>query len=118
MRVLIVENDPALGQIWCSHIERLGALVDVVCAQSQAVEALQDYKYDVIVLDLDLSNGSVMAVSDYASYRYPDCKVIFVTASSFFSDGSIFSYMSNACALIQTGIPPEDIAALVAHHAR
>lgn len=118
MNVLIVENDPQLGQIWCSHIKRLGASVDVVTSQSGAVEAIQDHAYDILVLDLDLSQGSVMAVADYASYRYPNCKVIFVTASSFFSDGSIFSYMSNACALIPTAIPPEDIAALVAHHAR
>ncbi len=118
MRVLIVENDPKLGQIWCSHIERLGALVDVATSQSEAVEAIQDFRFEIMVVNLDLSRGSAMAVADYASYRHPDCKVIFVTSSSFFSDGSIFSYMSNACALMPAAVPPEDIAALVAHHAR
>ena len=117
MRVLIVENDPQLGQIWRSHIQRLGALVDVATSQSEAVEAIQD-AYGIMVVNLDLSRGSAMAVADYASYRNPACKVIFVTSSSFFSDGSIFHYMSNACALMPAAVPPEDIAALVAHHAR
>ena len=118
MRVLIVENDPYLGRIWCSHIQRLGALVDVVTTQDDAVAHLQLGAFDVLVLDLDLRDGSAMAVADYASYRHPGCKVIFVTSSSFFSDGSIFKYMSNACALIPSAAPPEDMAALVEHHAR
>ncbi len=118
MRVLIVENDPSLGQIWCSHIKRLGASVDVVSSQEDAINLLLDSSFHILVLDLDLRDGSAMAVADYASYRHPSCKVIFVTSSSFFSDGSIFSYMSNACALIPAAAPPEDMAALVEHHAR
>jgi len=59
-----------------------------------------------------------MAVADYASYRQPEIKVIFVTSDSFFSDGSIFSYMANACAMVPTRTPPEDLAALVEHHGR
>ncbi len=118
MKVLIVENDPNRGRIWRSHIARLGALVDVVADQSKAVDALGDGSYDIVVLNLDLGNGSAMAVADYASYRRPACKVIFVTAKSFFSDGSIFTYMSNACALIPAAMPPEDMAALVEHHGR
>ncbi|WP_298295712.1 response regulator [uncultured Litoreibacter sp.] len=118
MRVLIVERDPSLGQIWRNHIQRLGALVSVAHGQTDGVEALQNTAYDILVLNLDLADGSAMAVADYANYRYPLCKVIFVTSSSFFSDGSIFRYMSNACALIPSTVPPGDMAALVEHHAR
>jgi len=46
--------------------------------------------FDVIVLDLALEEGSALAVADFASYRHPDARVIFVTNASFFSDGSIF----------------------------
>jgi DNA-binding response OmpR family regulator len=118
MKVLIVENDPNRGRVWRSHIARLGASVAVVAGQSEAVDALSCDSYDIVILNLDLGEGSAMAVADYASYRRPDCKVIFVTAKSFFSDGSIFSYMSNACALIPAAMPPEDMAALVEHHGR
>jgi len=118
MKVLIVENDPNRGRIWRSHIMRLGADVFLVEDQAAAVTALSDGLYEIVILNLDLGKGSALAVADYASYRRPNCKVIFVTAKSFFSDGSIFAYMSNACALIPATAPPEDMAALVEHHAR
>lgn len=118
MNVLIVESDPNLGRIWCRHIARLGASVSFVRSQGDAVGALQDSAFDIVILDLELTRGSAFAVADYASYRRPACKVIFVTSNSFFSDGSIFSYMSNACALIPAAVKPEDMAALVEHHGR
>ena len=118
MRVPIVESDPNLAQIWCNHIRRLGADVCVLRSQSDAVEALQDDVFDVIILDLELCLGSAMAVADYASYRRPESKVIFVTSNSFFSDGTIFNYMANAAALIPSATKPEDMAALVEHHGR
>lgn len=118
MRVLIVESNANLGRIWSRHIERLGADVSFVRSQADAVEALQDDHFEIVILDLELTLGSAFAVADYTSYRRPACKVIFVTSNSFFSDGSIFSYMSNACALIPAAMRPEDMAALVEHHGR
>lgn len=73
--------------------------------------------YDIIVLDLVLDNGSALAVADFASYRRPDARVIFVTNTSFFSDGSIFAHSPNACAYVQSETPPEDLAAMVEHYA-
>jgi DNA-binding NtrC family response regulator len=118
MDVLIVESNSKLGRVWSRHIERLGATVSFARTQGDAMTALQDGHFDVVILDLELTLGRAFAVSDYISYRHPACKVIFVTSNSFFSDGSIFSYMSNACALIPAATRPEDMAALVEHHAR
>ena len=118
MRVLIVESDPNLGFLWSRHIQRLGAEVEHVRSQLAAVNRLRSYAYDVLVLDLGLTVGSAFAVADFASYCRPSCKVIFVTSTSFFSDGSIFTYMANACALVPLATRPEDMAALVEHHAR
>lgn len=73
--------------------------------------------YEIIVLDLVLDNGSALAVADFASYRRPDTQVIFVTNTSFFSDGSIFAHSPNACAYVQSETPPEDLAAMVEHYA-
>lgn len=117
MNVLIVESNLGLAGVWAEHIRRLGGRVDAAATQEAGVEALQDRRYDVIVLNLELSDGSSMAVADYASYRQPDSKVVFVTSRSFFSDGSIFSYMGNACALIPQAMQPADMAALVDYHA-
>lgn len=116
MRVLIVESDPNLGWLWKRHLERFGAEVLHVRDQDGAVAILEREEIDVIVLDLVLAEGSAIAVADYAAYRRPQAKVVFVTNTSFFSDGSIFRHIPNACAFLPSATRPEDLAAVVEHY--
>ena len=117
MNVLIVESDPELAGLWQRHLERRGAMVSVAGSQDEAIEVLQaDEPVDVIVLDLMIEPGSAFAVADFASYRLPDAKVIFVTRTTFFSDGSIFRHIPNACAFVRAETPLDDLAALVEHY--
>ena len=115
MRVLIVEPDKSLGLLWSRHLERSGATVTHVTGQADAIRAIRDEDVSIIVLNLVLPGGSAFAIADYASYAAPDTKVIFVTASSFFSDGSIFRHIPNACAFVGASTPPEDLAAMAMH---
>lgn len=117
MQILIVETDSGLAGIWSRHLERLGCQVAVATSQEAAVSTLQQRTVDVIVLDLMLEQGSAFAVADFASYRRPEARVVFVTRSSFFSDGSIFSLIPNACGFFRIDTPPEDLAAIVRHYA-
>lgn len=117
MKVLIVESKPDLGALWKRHLKRQGARVTLVHSQESAILALYNMDFDIIVLDLVLEQGSALAVADFASYRRPDTRVIFVTNTSFFSDGSIFAHSPNACAFVQSESPPEDLAAMVEHYA-
>lgn len=117
MRVLIVESDPNLGWLWRRHLERLSAEVHLANGQGDAVAFLETDTVDVIVLDLVLNDGSAIAVADYASYRHPKTRIVFVTNTSFFSDGSIFQHIPNACAFLPSATPPEDLAAVVEHYA-
>ncbi len=117
MKVLVVESNFDLCQIWCRHLTRLGITTRCVQTQAEAVAAIRDGSFDAIVLDLVLKDGSAFAVADYASYRLPEARVIFVTNTTFFSDGSIFNHMPNACAFVQSETPPEDLAAIVEHYA-
>jgi len=117
MKVLIVESCSELGILWKRHLQRLKAVVTLVENQEAAILALYADAYDIIVLDLVISEGSALAVADFASYRRPDARVIFVTNTSFFSDGSIFAHSPNACAFVQSGTPPDDLAAMVEHYA-
>ena len=117
MNVLIVESKIQLGQLWQRHLERQGARVTLVRNQESAISALRESDFQIMVLDLVLEEGSALAVSDFASYRRPEVRVIFVTNTSFFSDGSIFAHSPNACAYVQSETPPEDLAAMVEHYA-
>jgi DNA-binding response OmpR family regulator len=118
MNVLIVESRAELGRIWKRHLERLGAVVWLVTSQDEAVALLRTVDFDVLVLDLVLDDGSAMAIADFASYRQPEANAIFVTNTSFFSDGSIFQHCSNARAFVQSETPPDDLAAMVEHYGR
>ena len=118
MLVLITANNADLARVWANHIERGGAAARIATSQAEATEFIQQFEVNVIVLDLMLTSGSAIAVADFASYRQPDAKVVFVTNSTFFSDGSIFNHIPNACAYIKTHTPPEDLAAIVEHYAR
>jgi len=120
MEVLIVENGCGLGQVWADHVGRLGCDVVLAHTQLDAETLLREQEFDVLVINLNLhaSAGDASAIADYANFRRPEAKVVFVTSNSFFSDGSIFRYMPNACAMVQANTQPSDIAALVEYHAR
>lgn len=116
MRVLIVESKPDLGRVWQRHLQRMGACVTLVQGQQQAIDTLAQDVFDVIILDLVLEDGNALDVSDFASYRQPDARVLFVTNTTFFSDGSIFAHAQNACACMPTDTKPEDLVAMVEHY--
>jgi len=116
MRILIVEGNRDLGELWARHLRRQGGEVCLVHSQHAAILKLQAEEFEIIVLDLILENGSALAVADFASYRSPETRVVFVTDTSFFSDGSIFAHSANACAYVPSSTPPEDLAAIVEHY--
>ncbi|MFD1341098.1 hypothetical protein [Litorisediminicola beolgyonensis] len=116
MDVLLVESRDELGLLWHRHLERAGITVHRARTQFAATDLISKRPFDVIVLDLVLEEGSALAVADFASYRQTDCRVIFVTNTSFFSDGSIFNLCANACAFLPAATKPEDLAAMVEHY--
>lgn len=118
MNVLIVESKEPLSRIWAAHLERQGAHVDLAHHSDGAMARLCATAYDVVVLDLVLEGGGALAVADYVQYRHPNSKIVFVTDTTFFSDGSIFRMIPNAAGFLQAETPPEDLAALVEHHGR
>jgi DNA-binding response OmpR family regulator len=118
MNVLIVESQQELGALWKAHLERSGMVVTQVDGQTQAIEYLTDFTPEIIILDLVLEDGNALSISDFASYKCPQVPVVFVTDTSFFSDGSIFSFAQNACAFLKSKTAPEDLTAMVQHYGR
>lgn len=116
MRTLIVQSNQELGQVWARYLERLGAIVQCVTTGDAALEVIQDTPLDVIVLDLVLTEGSALSVADFANFNQPTANVVFVTDTTFFSDGSIFAHCANARAFVETATPPADLAEIVHHY--
>lgn len=115
MRVLIVEHNEELGRIWSRFLEHRGLTVELATSQKDAIANMRFNEFDALVLELVLPDGGAIAISDYATYRFPDIPIITVTSGSFFSDGSIFQLMPNARGLMRTPFQPDDLAALLEH---
>lgn len=118
MNVLIVESCRPLAQLWQRHLERSGATVRVASTQDAAFDLLSDISFQVIILDVVLDEGSALAVSDVAQFRQPEARIIFVTNTTFFSDGSIFNLCANACAYLPSSTAPDDLTNMVHHYAK
>ena len=117
MNVLIMESKRHRAELWRRALERLGAHFDIASSQDQTADMAAAATYHIVVLDLILDEGSAFAVADFMNYRQPDAQVIFVTNTSFFSDGSIFQLFSNACAYVQSETAPDDLAKIIEHYA-
>lgn len=113
MRTLIVHSNRELFRLWQSHLERLGSHVSVSLDGHDAIEMLEVADFDVIVLDLMLSEENALSVADMASFRQPNANVVFVTKASFFSDGTILAHSSNVRAIVESETPPGDLAQIV-----
>ena len=116
MQALIVESNPNLGRAWALALQSLGADVTLAIDGDEAARKINATKFDVIVLNVLLKAGSALAISDLASFRQPEANVVFVTSTTFFSDGSIFRHAGNARALVDIEMPAEDIASIVHHY--
>ena len=116
--ILILAENPDLASIWARHLERQGHAVVVTSDESEAIDVVRENEISVIVLDLMLKSGSAFSVADYVSYRSPGTRIVFITRTRFFSDGSLFKHVPNTAAIVQENAPPSDLAEIVAYHGR
>lgn len=83
MNVLIVATAPDLGALWARALERLDLTPRVVDGEETAVAHMRHHRPELILADLDPPGSGALTVADYAAYRHPNARVIFVTASRF-----------------------------------
>lgn len=79
-RILLVEDDPALGRALVSALEQDRWPVDHVTSLADAFEAVLQRSYRVILLDRGLPDGDGVALVAAARTRTPRPSIIFVTA--------------------------------------
>lgn len=79
-RLLLVEDDPALGRALVHALEQGGWPVDHVGSLADAFEALLQRAYRVILLDRGLPDGDGIGLVAVARSRSPRPAIIFVTA--------------------------------------
>lgn len=87
--------------------------------QSEAVSILHDLRPGVMIVNLAMTGGSPMAVTDYAAFLFPDIRILYAMGEgrTGFEDGSVFAHCANAHGCVTPSMGPGDMAAFVAHHA-
>lgn len=80
MRVLLIEDDPLLGDAVCTGLRELGLAVDWFRDGAQAQDALERAPYDAVVLDLGLPGRDGMQVLNAWRARGDATPVLILTA--------------------------------------
>ncbi|GIV06109.1 MAG: hypothetical protein KatS3mg016_1684 [Fimbriimonadales bacterium] len=80
IRVLLVEDERLLDRVVSDALRTLGLACEVARSEAEAVERLQQQRYNLMILDLRLQGGSGVKVLEQARLLYNDLPVILVTA--------------------------------------
>jgi two-component system OmpR family response regulator len=86
MRVLVVEDDPALGSVLTRGLREEGHAVDLEGTVAGAEFALDITEYDLLLLDLGLPDGDGLAVCHRLREQQAQTRVLVLTARDTLSD--------------------------------
>ena len=86
MRLLVVEDDRLLNNTLCYNLSASGYTVDAAVTKAAAIRFCESQDYDLIVLDVNLPDGSGFEFCEQIKERRPDTAVIFLTANDMESD--------------------------------
>jgi CheY-like chemotaxis protein len=78
-RVLILDDEPVVGERLKASLERAGCVVDALSTSQEAIARLKVHHYDVLVTDLKMSGPDGMAVLRAAKEALPRIKLVVIT---------------------------------------
>jgi DNA-binding response OmpR family regulator len=67
MRILLVEDEPAIQELWAETLRDLGYAVDLASTLSEAKVCLGAQDYDLVITDWRLPDGDGRVVADWAT---------------------------------------------------
>lgn len=78
-RVLILDDEPVVGERLKATLERAGFAVDAFSTSEDAIAALKATHYDILVTDLKMSGPDGMDVLRLAKQTHPAIKPVVIT---------------------------------------
>lgn len=86
MKILIIEDEPSLRELMQRTLEKERYVVEVAGTYSQALQKIEDYNYDCILLDIMLPDGSGMDLLDRFKALSKQGNVIIISARDSIED--------------------------------
>ena len=78
-RVLILDDEPIVGERLKASLERADFIVDAFSSSKDALDMLREEKYDILVTDLKMSSPDGMEVLKSAQQIRPGIKSVVIT---------------------------------------
>ena len=84
MKILIVEDEPSLRELMQRTLEKERYVVEVAATYGQALQKIEDYSYDCILLDIMLPDGDGLSILGRlkAMPSYEKIPVVLLTAKT------------------------------------
>lgn len=86
MKILIVEDEPQMLQNMCKNLETEGFLVESAVNYAQALDRIGIYKYDCVLLDINLPDGNGLELLKIIKMKGLEDGVIIVSAKDSLDD--------------------------------
>ena len=86
MKILIVEDEPALAQSMSQYLTKQGYMCEQAVTYIDAMDKISLYVYDCILLDLMLPGGDGMEVLEYLRKTNRQTAVLIITAKGSLED--------------------------------
>lgn len=80
MRILIVEDQPEMASLLAERLTQSGYIADSVGTLADAMEALKQYEYPMMLLDRRLPDGDGVSILPMVRSTKPGLRVMLVTA--------------------------------------
>lgn len=112
VRVLVVDDEPALRQMLEILLRRAGFDVTLAVGYKEALERLNQVRFPVVVTDLVMPDGSGLDLLTAAKRRDPSTEVLLMTAHSTV-DNAIAAMAAGAYGFLTKPFDPDQLQALV-----
>jgi DNA-binding NtrC family response regulator len=110
--ILLIDDEPIVGQRLKGGLEKLGCGVEVFQDPSKALDRIREKGFDVIITDVMMPDISGIQVLEAAKDTYPDSRVIIITGFAT-SDLARECMDKGAFDMIAKPFKPSDLRSLV-----
>lgn len=80
MHILVVEDDKLLNNTLCYNLIMIGYTVDTAISKTNAIKLLKTTKYNLIILDVNLPDGTGFELCKEMREYLKDAQIVFLTA--------------------------------------